>query len=33
MDAPEVHHKAAILIVLAVTYAGIAFGHSHRFGG
>ena len=27
MDAPEVHHKAAILIVLAVTYAGIAFGH------
>ena len=27
MGAPEVHHKAAILIVLALTYAGIALGH------
>ena len=27
MGEPEVHHKAAILIVLALTYVGIALGH------
>jgi hypothetical protein len=27
MDSSHLHHKAAILVILALTYAGIALGH------